>query len=73
MRMYLMLHNLENSVQFIYKEFCVCQISNILYSMKRGGERLEAVIRGEEVTYNGIRFQIYLDPLLKKVSVRFGN
>lgn len=70
--MYLMLHNLENTVAFTYKEFRACQIFNMLHSLMKRQRKVGGVV-GEELPYNGSRFQIYLDSLLGKVNVSVGN
>ena len=75
-----MLHGLENSAEFIQKEFCVCpNLQDIILFNKgqqnRGRERCGggAGVKEEELAHNGIRFQRYLHPLLEKVNVSIGS
>lgn len=65
-----MLHNLENSMEFIYKEVTV-QISNLL--MKRNRNKCLVGEGEEEDSPYGIKLESYLDLLLVKVNVTIGN
>lgn len=69
--MYLLVHNLENSVDFVYEELGTCP--NFQHVNLISEERHKNVWGGVGRRHSGIRIQRYLGPLREKVNVRVGN